>query len=194
MSKKRKEEIKQKRKKEYTEMFKLHIYNIVNDNKGWKSRSDYKRILEEVKGYLDTYEQDIIQDVISYEDVYKIFILDVTNTNYPIKIKKQLLNEIRQDLFPSAFKYENKETQTEETRIEYIKKYPERIITDITKENYRRQLTIYDLNREELKVYKESMENLIKKAEENLNTKNDSSELTKGIKILPFMKWYKNQR
>ena len=190
MTKKRKEEIKQKRNKAYTEMFKLYMQNLIDGNKGWKSRYDYNYLLEDIKKYLEAFEQDTI----SYEDVYKIFILDVANTNYPMEIKQQLLNEIRKDLFPPVS--EDKEIQAEKTSIEYIMEYPERIITDITKKNYRnkKELSIYDLNKEELKAYKKSMENLIKKAEKNLNSKNDSSELTKEIKILTFEEWFKNQR
>ncbi|MBD5405941.1 hypothetical protein HDR59_05340 [bacterium] len=190
MTKKRKEEIKQKRNKAYTEMFKLYMQNLIDGDKGWKSRYDYNYLLEDIKKYLEGFEQDTI----SYEDVYKIFILDVANTNYPMEIKQQLLNEIRKDLFPPVS--EDKEIQAEKTSIEYIMEYPERIITDITKENYRnkKELSIYDLNKEELKAYKKSMENLIKKAEKNLNSKNDSSELTKEIKILTFEEWFKNQR
>lgn len=47
-----------------------------------------------------------------------------------------------------------------QARIEYIKKYPEEIITEITKFNYNQEekLTIYDLNKEELEIYQQSIE------------------------------------
>lgn len=181
---------KQKQLEAYTQIFKLNIKNLIKGDKGWNDNYDYKNLLKIIKEWLDYLEQDTI----SYEDVYKIFILDIANTNYPKEIKQQLLNEIRKDLFASVS--EDKEIQTEKTRIEYIKEHPEKIITDITTENYRnkKELSIYDLNKEELKVYKKAMENLIKKAEENLQHKKASSELTKNIKILTFNEWYNNQR
>lgn len=47
-----------------------------------------------------------------------------------------------------------------QAKIEYIKKHPEEIITNITKFNYNQEekLTIYDLNKEELEIYKKSIE------------------------------------
>ncbi|MBD5398599.1 hypothetical protein HDR60_03785 [bacterium] len=47
-----------------------------------------------------------------------------------------------------------------QARIEYIKKYPEEIIREITKFNYNQEerLTIYDLNKEELEIYQQSIE------------------------------------
>lgn len=47
-----------------------------------------------------------------------------------------------------------------QAKIEYIKKRPEEIITNITKFNYNqdKKLTIYDLNKEELEIYKKSIE------------------------------------
>ena len=47
-----------------------------------------------------------------------------------------------------------------QARITFIKKYPTKIITEITKENYNQTdtLTIYDLSKEELKIYQQSLE------------------------------------
>ncbi|MGN0929832.1 MAG: hypothetical protein ACI4N3_04290 [Alphaproteobacteria bacterium] len=81
-------------------------------------------------------------------------------------------------------------------RIEYIKKYPEKIITEITKENFNQKdkFTIYDLSHEELEVYKKALgEYTINKVKENptyIKEIKNPSKIVKETALRAFEKQY----